>query len=237
VFPGDAVRAAKHHLSVSERHFRGIHSKDGGSSLEYSVASQLVYATGLHADECREHDSETLPHLLTRNVDAAFKKRARVLSGAFEKGIRNAAKIANISWRGACNGEFIRSVPGTVGQEWHLDMMEGNYGAASPIAGDGGYIAMTLLAKCKQGYVDFPANLEPGAIPKNWARLQPYDVEWQLGDILIFRLNQIHRGPPNNTKLNRDIFFMAEKSVNNIHSNSSVITNEVFNDARAATTR
>lgn len=231
VYPKQDIALANKHLKNSEHHFRGIHSKEGGRK-GWTVANMLLYADRHYETECRENDSISLHSLLDSKVDQGFKERSRYLAHTFKQAIHRAKRIANIKWRRTSNVEAIRSIAGNSGQDDHMDMLEGNWVAVTPLAGQTGNIPMTLLAIYNNGYVDYPANLEEGVIPRCWNKMSFHALTWELGDILFFRTNHIHKGPPNFTLCDRDVMFAAEASLNNSHTNSAVYKNEPFNHVR-----
>jgi hypothetical protein len=80
-------------------------------------------------------------------------------------------------------------------------------------------------------YCDYPDNVKDGNVPKRWKKLPHMKWEWKKGDIMVFKTNHLHKGPPNIGPNHRYILFGSTAITGgppNTFTDTSVIFEHIF---------
>lgn len=196
-----------------------------------------MHATEAHKQELDKNEPNE--HVLLKC--ARFQEQAEQFYTEFNLDVQEAAKLGGIDFSSLGELELVRSKAMSLGQEWHMDTKQGRWNVSAPFEGELGHIPITVLAAYVAGYYDYPANLTEAAnIPAKWDVLEQLDLKWKLGDILFFRTNYIHKGPPNKHPTPRGIIFGSEDrahATHEEHTDTKVITNKIFNTLRKHTSK
>jgi hypothetical protein len=209
--------------------FRGIHGKEKKGEEGWTISNLLVYATEAHKIERGIHEAGK--DVLMQNKD--FQREANICYEAFLVDVRVGARQAGIPFTGLAEMELVQSMSEAEGQEWHMDMLKGSWALTAPYMGNPLAVPITGLATYPTGYTDYPDNLRQEAnIPRDWRAFEQVDLKWNIGDLLFFRTNYIHKGPPNPSLYSRGVVFGNLISTHNTYTDEKVIMNAYFNNIR-----
>jgi hypothetical protein len=158
----------------------------------------------------------------------AFKKRALAISKKYASAIQTAARNGGIQFKPPETIELVRSIPGAPSQHQHMDTYMERLVALAPINPSTNAPA-TEIAIYPKGYIGYPQNTAPDAIPLNWEDMQIEVIDWNVGDVLFLQSNLVHNAPENDSEYYRDLVIATAGSKSNEFTDDAVITNKYFN--------
>lgn len=211
-FVRQALAAAQ---SLGEKDWHLIHSKTSKDVHRVVTVSAARHTAALK--KLRQS------HIITRNANIV------ALSKTFIAFAEAAAKVAGIVGKGGIVSEveLVRVLAHALGQYPHMDSFFGAW--VYILCLHDGAPPTHLKKYC---YHDWPMNMRTGKAPRDWDKLGSEDPwAWKAGDILMFKSNRIHGGPPNLGNDNRYIFFGSSLFYNapvETYSDTVVVTEPVF---------
>jgi hypothetical protein len=224
-------------MDKNEDKLAGIHSKKAtafashkkGSKEGWDVSRVLLYLSDAHKVDMESHGENVPAYMKSKK----FVAKATQLANEFREGIKKGARQVGIKFGTVDAVEGIVSEIDGKGQDKHMDSLKCFWNATSHAPNPGNIpVPATILTHCPNGYVNYPKNME--SIPVNWEELREFSVLWNPGDILFFKSNVPHRGPPNPGQHKRYVLFAAASSGPGDFSDSQVILNKNFNQLRNA---
>ena len=194
-----------------EKAWHRIHSRtdEDVHRVVAMVADQHATEMKMHGEyECISQDTETIE-----------------LAQKFASLIAVAARACNKDWSPVTEVDFIRVKAWALGQRAHMDSFHNGWGFVLCLA-DGSSITHLKNYTC----FDFPENLHN--TPRNWKNLPTVTWQWSRGDVLVFKTNRIHEGPPNPSACNRYVLFGSTDITDSTgvatFSDSSTIFEDIF---------
>ena len=158
----------------------------------------ILYATREHTQDIRAHGEAAclLP----------FRGAAKDVYRGFSECVLASATEVGIPFGSIAEMELIRTPSKSTGQARHMDTICGVWAAVSPL----GSTAPAPTLVMDYPYMDWPALLDAASpLHGSWESFPELALRWSLGDILFFRTNRLHAGPPNTTDQDRVILFAA----------------------------
>ena len=199
----------------------------------YSIHSLKVGEIGRLMMDCSTPHLEQLVENAEDDVFLGHRSaESNVLSKWFKTICVGASSTLGLKIRDICETEIIKNEPFSAGQSEHMDALSGTWNYFSPLVDSPG----TSLKQ--QVYQDYPENVGPSStVPMGWSELENVHIPWEVGDLLLVRSNAIHSGPANGSQ-RRYVIFAAEVSPqSDEHSDTLVVTEDVFFAKKRAAAR
>jgi hypothetical protein len=146
-----------------------------------------------------EHTAELVAQAESESIST--DATAHAIGLKFQKYVAEITQMRGLpKWPPLVEVEFLRVQPDAKGQLEHMDTFYNAWGFVLCLA-DGD--ALTQLKNYT--HYDYPANIT--RTPRNWASMPVTSWKWKRGDMLVFKSNRIHAGPPNPSETNRYVLF------------------------------